>query len=216
MKVRMLDKNVILMICIAFLANMCGSMILPLFPIYIKQFHFSTFMMSLLFSLFYVGRACGGVLAGKLYEVLGAKRTGILLLLLETMLMAGFVLGTSFLALGILRILQGLVSTGLTVFVRTSINEMSTEANRGIYNGYISSSEEAGMFLGPAISGAVATIALSFLPCRGLLRDRLGCFYMDIVFVKSSGHHGGDSPFVHTKIQTYLEADSYVFHCSFS
>ncbi|QKG84444.1 MFS transporter [Kroppenstedtia pulmonis] len=161
MPVRTLNKNVILMICIAFLANMCGSMILPLFPIYIEQFHFSTFMMSILFSLFYVGRACGGVLAGKLYEVLGAKRTGILLLLLETMLMVGFVLGTSFLILGILRILQGLVSTGLTVFVRTSINEMSTEANRGIYNGYISSSEGAGMFLGPAISGAVATIALS-------------------------------------------------------
>ncbi|WKL04194.1 hypothetical protein Q0F98_14055 [Paenibacillus amylolyticus] len=51
---------------------------------------------------------------------------------------------------------RGLASTGLTVVVRSIIGDGGNVDNRGLYNGYISSSEGGGMVLGPVISGWLA------------------------------------------------------------
>ncbi|MEK3949337.1 MFS transporter [Paenibacillus sp. FSL H7-0703] len=150
-----LNRNIACMIVISLIANMSGSMILPLFAIYVEQFRISVPGMSILFSLFYVGRFLGGGLAGRIYEKIGAKRLGLSLLIAEIACMLLFPIATSFIILSILRLLQGLVAIGLTVFVRVTINHMSTAENRGTLNGYISSSEGAGMILGPLMSGAI-------------------------------------------------------------
>lgn len=50
-----LNRNIACMIVISLIANMSGSMILPLFAIYVEQFGISVLGMSILFSLFYVG-----------------------------------------------------------------------------------------------------------------------------------------------------------------
>ncbi|MGO4950463.1 MFS transporter [Paenibacillus sp. DRB1-1] len=152
-----LNRNIACMIVISLIANMSGSMILPLFAIYVEQFGISTLGMSILFSLFYVGRFLGGGMAGRIYEKIGAKRLGLSLLIAEIACMLLFPIATSFIILAILRLLQGLVAIGLTVFVRVTINHMSTAENRGTLNGYISSSEGAGMILGPLMSGAIVS-----------------------------------------------------------
>ncbi|MHB0862731.1 MFS transporter [Paenibacillus sp. SEL3] len=152
-----LNRNIACMIVISLIANMSGSMILPLFAIYVEQFGISVLGMSILFSLFYVGRFLGGGLAGRIYEKIGAKCLGLSLLIAEIACMLLFPIATSFIILSILRLLQGLVAIGLTVFVRVTINHMSTLENRGTLNGYISSSEGAGMILGPLMSGAIVS-----------------------------------------------------------
>ncbi|WP_226000369.1 MFS transporter [Paenibacillus sp. BJ-4] len=152
-----LNRNLICMIVISLIANMSGSMILPLFAIYVEQFGISAFRMSILFSLFYVGRFVGGGLAGRIYEKVGAKRLGLSLLIAEIVCMLLFPVAESFIMLSILRFLQGLVAVGLTVFVRVTINHISTMENRGTLNGYISSSEGAGMILGPLMSGMIVS-----------------------------------------------------------
>ncbi|MBE0340048.1 MFS transporter [Paenibacillus sp. 28ISP30-2] len=85
-----LNHNIVCMIVISLIANMSGSMILPLFAIYVEQFGISALNMSILFSLFYVGRFLGGGLAGRIYEKIGAKRLGLSLLLAEIMCMLLF------------------------------------------------------------------------------------------------------------------------------
>ncbi|WP_326107652.1 MFS transporter [Paenibacillus kribbensis] len=152
-----LNRNIACMIVISLIANMSGSMILPLFAIYVEQFGISAFRMSILFSLFYVGRFVGGGLAGRIYEKIGAKRLGLSLLIAEIVCMLLFPVAESFIILSILRLLQGLVAIGLTVFVRVTINHISTMENRGTLNGYISSSEGAGMILGPLMSGVIVS-----------------------------------------------------------
>ncbi|ALP36542.1 permease [Paenibacillus sp. IHB B 3084] len=152
-----LNHNLVCMIVISLIANISGSMILPLFAIYVEQFGISALNMSILFSLFYVGRFLGGGLAGRIYEKIGAKRLGLSLLLAEIMCMLLFPIAESFIILSILRLLQGLVAIGLTVFVRVTINQISTTENRGILNGYISSSEGAGTILGPIMSGVIVS-----------------------------------------------------------
>ncbi|WP_340025576.1 MFS transporter [Paenibacillus sp. FSL K6-1096] len=150
-----LSHNILCMIVISLIANMSGSMILPLFAIYVEQYGITAFNLSVLFSLFYVGRFLGGGITGKLYNKIGAKRIGIGLLCAEFLCMVTFPLATSFWVLAVLRLIQGLVAIGLSVFVRITINNLSTNENRGILNGYMSSSEGAGMILGPVMSGII-------------------------------------------------------------
>lgn len=78
------------------------------------------------------------------------------MLILLAVCMGGFALSTAVVLFGLLRLLQGLASTGLTVVVRSIIGDEGNVDNRGLYNGYISSSEGGGMVLGPVISGWLA------------------------------------------------------------
>lgn len=152
-----LNGNVLCLIIIGLITNMSGSMILPLFAIYIEKFGISALGMSILFSLFYVGRFCGGSITGTIYNKIGAKRLGVILLIAEIICMVSFPFAKDFFVLAILRVLQGIVAIGLSVFVRITVNNLSTSENRGILNGYVSSSEGAGMILGPVVSGLIAT-----------------------------------------------------------
>lgn len=146
-------RNLPLLMIICFLSQMGGFMILPLFPLFIEEFGLSGWMMGVIFALFYVGKVIGGVPAAALYRKIGGKRALIAMLLLLAVCMGGFAVSSAALVFGLLRLLQGLASTGLTVVVRSIIGDEGNVDNRGLYNGYISSSEGGGMVLGPVISG---------------------------------------------------------------
>ncbi|WP_339190880.1 MFS transporter [Paenibacillus sp. FSL R5-0490] len=149
-------RNLPLLMTICFLSQMGGFMILPLFPLFIEEFGLSGWMMGVIFALFYVGKVIGGVPAAAIYKKLGGKKALILMLILLAVCMGGFALSTAAVLFGLLRLLQGLASTGLTVVVRSIIGDEGNVDNRGLYNGYISSSEGGGMVLGPVISGWLA------------------------------------------------------------
>lgn len=149
-------RNLPLLMTICFLSQMGGFMILPLFPLFIEEFGLSGWMMGVIFALFYVGKVIGGVPAAAIYKKLGGKKALILMLILLAVCMGGFALSTAAVLFGLLRLLQGLASTGLTVVVRSIIGDGGNVDNRGLYNGYISSSEGGGMVLGPVISGWLA------------------------------------------------------------
>ncbi|MGC5774556.1 MFS transporter [Paenibacillus pabuli] len=149
-------RNLPLLMIICFLSQMGGFMILPLFPLFIEEFGLSGWMMGVIFALFYVGKVIGGVPAAALYRKLGGKRALIAMLLLLAVCMGGFAVSSAALVFGLLRLVQGLASTGLTVVVRSIIGDGGNADNRGLYNGYISSSEGGGMVLGPVISGWLA------------------------------------------------------------
>lgn len=149
-------RNLPLLMTICFLSQMGGFMILPLFPLFIEEFGLSGWMMGVIFALFYVGKVIGGVPAAVIYKKLGGKKALILMLILLAVCMGGFALSTAAVFFGLLRLLQGLASTGLTVVVRSIIGDGGNVDNRGLYNGYISSSEGGGMVLGPVISGWLA------------------------------------------------------------
>ncbi|KOY14743.1 hypothetical protein AMS66_21620 [Paenibacillus xylanivorans] len=138
---------------ICFLSQMGGFMILPLFPLFIEEFGLSGWTMGVIFALFYVGKVIGGVPAAALYRKIGGKRALIAMLLLLAVCMGGFAVSSAALLFGLLRLLQGFASTGLTVVVRSIIGDEGNVDNRGLFNGYISSSEGGGMVLGPVISG---------------------------------------------------------------
>lgn len=146
-------RNLPLLMTICFLSQMGGFMILPLFPLFIEEFGLSGWMMGVIFALFYVGKVIGGVPAAAIYKKLGGKKALILMLILLAVCMGGFALSTAAVLFGLLRLVQGLASTGLTVVVRSIIGDGGNVDNRGLYNGYISSSEGGGMVLGPVISG---------------------------------------------------------------
>ncbi|WP_458124445.1 MFS transporter [Paenibacillus sp. Z3-2] len=149
-------RNLPLLMTVCFLSQMGGFMILPLFPLFIEEFGLSGWMMGVIFALFYVGKVIGGIPAAAMYKKLGGKKALILMLLLLAVCMGGFALSTAAVLFGLLRLLQGLASTGLTVVVRSIIGDGGSVDNRGLYNGYISSSEGGGMVLGPVISGWLA------------------------------------------------------------
>ncbi|GAS84443.1 MFS transporter [Paenibacillus amylolyticus] len=149
-------RNLPLLMTICFLSQMGGFMILPLFPLFIEEFGLSGWMMGVIFALFYVGKVLGGIPAAAIYRKLGGKKALILMLLLLAVCMGGFALSSAAVLFGLLRLLQGLASTGLTVVVRSIIGDGGNVDNRGLYNGYISSSEGGGMVLGPVISGWLA------------------------------------------------------------
>jgi DHA1 family quinolone resistance protein-like MFS transporter len=149
-------RNLPLLMIICFLSQMGGFMILPLFPLFIEEFGLSGWMMGVIFALFYVGKVIGGVPAAALYRKIGGKQALIAMLLLLAVCMGGFAVSSAALLFGLLRLLQGLASTGLTVVVRSIIGDGGNVDNRGLYNGYISSSEGGGMVLGPVISGWLA------------------------------------------------------------
>ncbi|QOS81561.1 MFS transporter [Paenibacillus sp. JNUCC31] len=149
-------RNLPLLMIICFLSQMGGFMILPIFPLFIEEFGLSGWMMGVIFALFYVGKVIGGVPAAALYRKIGGKRALIAMLLLLAVCMGGFAVSSVALLFGLLRLLQGLASTGLTVVVRSIIGDGGNVDNRGLYNGYISSSEGGGMVLGPVISGWLA------------------------------------------------------------
>jgi len=149
-------RNLPLLMIICFLSQMGGFMILPLFPLFIEEFGLSGWMMGVIFALFYVGKVIGGVPAAALYRKLGGQRALIVMLLILAVCMGGFAVSSAALLFGLLRLLQGLASTGLTVIVRSIIGDGGNTDNRGLYNGYISSSEGGGMVLGPVISGWLA------------------------------------------------------------
>jgi len=156
-----LRRNLPLLIVVCFLSQMGGFMILPLFPLFIDGLGLSSWTMGIIFAMFYVGKVIGGIPAAGLYRKTGGKTSLILMLLMLALCMAGFAMASSALLLGLLRLLQGLASTGLTVTVRSIIGDGGNEHNRGLYNGYISSSEGGGMVLGPVVSG---WLALHFPP----------------------------------------------------
>ncbi|WP_339275084.1 MFS transporter [Paenibacillus sp. FSL W8-0426] len=156
-----LRRNLPLLIVVCFLSQMGGFMILPLFPLFIDGLGLSSWTMGIIFAMFYVGKVIGGMPAAGLYRKTGGKTSLILMLLMLALCMAGFAMASSALLLGLLRLLQGLASTGLTVTVRSIIGDGGSEHNRGLYNGYISSSEGGGMVLGPVVSG---WLALHFPP----------------------------------------------------
>ncbi|WP_413036302.1 MFS transporter [Paenibacillus xylanilyticus] len=149
-------RNLPLLMIICFLSQMGGFMILPLFPLFIEEFGLSGWMMGVIFALFYVGKVIGGVPAAALYRKLGGQRALIVMLFVLAVCMGGFAVSSSAFLFGLLRLLQGLASTGLTVIVRSIIGDGGNTDNRGLYNGYISSSEGGGMVLGPVISGWLA------------------------------------------------------------
>ncbi|MCK6075872.1 MFS transporter [Paenibacillus silvae] len=148
--------NLPLLLMICFLSQMGGFMILPLFPLFMEEFGLSGWTLGVIFALFYVGKVIGGVPAAALYRKLGGKRALILMLAALALCMGGFAVSKSAILLGLLRLLQGLASSGLTVVVRSIIGDGGSVENRGLYNGYISSSEGGGMILGPVISGWLA------------------------------------------------------------
>ncbi|MCM3173954.1 MFS transporter [Paenibacillus sp. MER 99-2] len=149
-------RNLVLLMLICFLSQMGGFMIIPLFPLFIEEFGMSGWMMGIIFALFYVGKVLGGIPAAAVYRKLGGKKALILMLLMLAVCMAGFAVSSTALLFGVLRLLQGVASTGLTVVVRSIIGDEGNVSNRGLYNGYISSSEGGGMVLGPVISGWLA------------------------------------------------------------
>lgn len=149
-------RNLPLLMTICFLSQMGGFMILPLFPLFIEEFGLSGWMMGVIFALFYVGKVLGGIPAAAIYKKLGGKKALILMLLLLAVCMGGFAVSSAAVLFGLLRLLQGIASTGLTVVVRSIIGDGGNVDNRGLYNGYISSSEGGGMVLGPVISGWLA------------------------------------------------------------
>ena len=160
------DRNMVTLVFGAFLGYVGGSMILPLFPLYIQQMGLSALSMSVLFSLYYVGRVSGGTLAGWLHRRIGGRKVAVLLFSVQALCMVGYALLTAWPLIFLCRFLQGLSAVGITVFVRTTVNQLTTNDDRGMANGFISSAEGAGMILGPVVGGALSgmlTVQTPFL-----------------------------------------------------
>lgn len=156
-KINLLDSYFWIILIIIFFSSVGLSIIIPLFPIYVENLGFSGLQMSFLFSLFYVGRVTGGLIAGSFYNNIGPKKLAIVLLIFLSLAMIGYAITENLYSMYIFRFIQGLCNMGLIVFARTAINQLVTKENRGLANGFLGSADNAGMILGPVIGGILST-----------------------------------------------------------
>lgn len=131
-------------------------MMLPLLPQYAEQLGFGEYDIGLLVAAFFVGRVLLQFPLGVLSDRVGRRRIMSASLLLFTISTAAYALTTDRSSMMILRLLQGIASSGFAVASQSYINDRTPTELRGLANGVTSSAINIGVIAGPVLGGVLA------------------------------------------------------------
>jgi len=131
-------------------------MMLPLLPQYAQQLGFNEYDIGLLVAAFFIGRVLLQFPLGVLSDRVGRRGIMSASLLLFTVSTAAFALTTERPSMMILRLLQGVASSGFAVASQSYINDRTPTQLRGLANGVTSSAINIGVIAGPILGGVLA------------------------------------------------------------
>lgn len=131
-------------------------MMLPLLPLYAEQLDFSEYEIGLLVGAFFIGRVLLQFPLGVLSDQVGRRRIMSASLLLFTISTGAFALTTERPSMMLLRLLQGIASSGFAVTSQSYINDRTNKELRGLANGVTSSAINIGVIAGPVLGGVLA------------------------------------------------------------
>src|ERR1700742_212153 len=117
---------------LAFLVNMGFSAVpTPLYVLYERRDHFSTFMVTVVYAVYAVGVIASLFLGGHVSDWIGRKRVFVPALLINVLSAVIFVLAPSLAGLIVARVVSG-ISVGLTTATATAyLGELHLFASRG-------------------------------------------------------------------------------------
>lgn len=131
-------------------------MLIPLLPVYAQELDFSEYDIGLLVAAFFVGRVLFQFPLGVLSDHIGRKAIILGSLLLFSIATFGYGLTTTASIMMLLRVLQGVASSGFAVGSQSYINDMTPVQLRGLANGVASSAINAGVVAGPLLGGLLS------------------------------------------------------------
>jgi len=137
--------------------NMTGfMMMLPLLPEYAEQLGFGEYDIGLLVAAFFVGRVLLQFPLGVLSDRVGRRGIMSASLFLFTVTTSAYALTTDRPSMMLLRLLQGVASSGFAVASQSYINDRTPTELRGLANGVTSSAINIGVIAGPMLGGVLA------------------------------------------------------------
>lgn len=131
-------------------------MILPILPAYSDELGFNEFEIGLLVASFALGRVLFQFPVGILSDHIGRRWIISSMLLLFTVTISAFSMTTSFAMMLLLRMLEGVASSGLTVGAQSYLNDVTPPRLRGLANGVNSSAINLGVIAGPLLAGILS------------------------------------------------------------
>lgn len=168
------------MVCLTvFIDSLGGSISAPILPFYAKVFHCTSGQVGMLFSSFSLAQVVFLPVMGKLSDYFG-RRTVLVASLFGAAAGAwGQGLAPSFTTLVLARVVSGACgAVGSTANVYVS--DITTEAARGHYLGYLMNSNGAAFAFGPGLGGGLSRLGLNLpIKVNGTL-----CFVAGILAVK--------------------------------
>lgn len=131
-------------------------MLLPLLPAYALQLGFGEYEIGLLVASFFIGRVIFQFPLGILSDHFGRRRIIWASLLLFTLSTAAYALTSDMLLMFVLRLVQGVSSSGFLVGSQSYVNDQTPTQFRGLANGVMSSAINIGVIAGPILGGTLS------------------------------------------------------------
>ncbi|MHB1390713.1 MAG: MFS transporter [Thermoleophilia bacterium] len=131
-------------------------MLLPLLPAYALELGFGGYEIGLLVASFFIGRVLFQFPLGILSDRFGRRRIIWVSLLLFTISTAAYALASSMLLMFLLRMVQGISSSGFLVGSQSYVNDQTPTRFRGLANGVMSSAINIGVIAGPVLGGTLS------------------------------------------------------------
>ena len=133
-------------------------MLLPLLPVYAEQLGFSEFDIGMLVAAFFIGRVLFQFPLGVLSDRVGRKGIMSGSLLLFTITTSAYALTSEPSMMMLLRLMQGVASSGFVVGSQSYVNDLTPMEFRGLANGITSSAVNIGVIAGPLLGGGLSQI----------------------------------------------------------
>lgn len=180
---------VFLLAVVVAISTMAHSVVAPLLPVYARQLSATPAEVGLIVAVFGFTRFATQPFLGTYSDKWGHKKfiQGMLLLFFVSGI--GYGASNSLFTLIIFRTIQAVAVGGLSVSVRAYIVEITTKENRGRINGLVSSMQNVGSLLGPALGGVIADILNIRAPFYLLSFSIIICFLFSLKLPTSTQPH---------------------------
>jgi MFS family permease len=158
------NRRALLVIFLIMFVDILGfTIVLPLLPFYAEAFGASPFQVGMLVSVYAFCQFLSGPVMGRLSDRFGRKR---ILMLSQLGTLAGFImlaLANALWVVFLARIIDGLTAGNLTV-AQAYLSDVTEPKDRAKAFGIIGIAFGLGFFIGPALSGVLATTGTTFPP----------------------------------------------------
>ncbi|MBI2847825.1 MAG: MFS transporter [Chloroflexi bacterium] len=186
-----MDKRIFLILAFSMFASTLGiGIVIPLFPLYVKQMGASGLWIGLMFSAYAVSNSAFAPLFGRLADRRGRKWLLTFGLLAYAILSLGYMFAGSVQQLALVRLLQGIAGAMTFPIANAYIGDLSPEEEEGRWMGYASAIFFSGFGLGPLIGGVITahfSMTAAFVTMGGF---NFAAFLATLLFLPESPKRG--------------------------
>jgi MFS family permease len=149
-------KNGFVLLCFAiFIASIGGGIIVPVFPVYVKEFGTSGLLLGVMFSTYSLSMALCTPYIGRLSDKLGKKWFITLGFALTSIISLAYVWVENPSQLIFIRFINGVSIAMILPIIMAFIGELSPQGQEGSYMGIYSMSMFLGIATGPVMGGII-------------------------------------------------------------